>query len=144
MLRKLFSRSPQPAVPVWPNDPKQAIEAVLEQLAAGRNQSAVFSVDEARNYYAQVAAPTPVTIGALVAEIVGNEYLKPEDQVGESQLDRLRQTGWALGDSGNWSREYAEWKDTWARRTVADDIVRALDGFGLPAGYKFARIETLN
>ena len=136
-MRNLFSK---PAKPDWPGEPAEAIAAVFEHLANSRDNTAVLTVDAARNYYAQV------TSGAidkpLIAEVVGDAYLAAADRVDDTRSERLRQDGWRLGESGNWTREFESWDTGTTRRQIADDIVRALDTFPLPAGYRLAAVKT--
>lgn len=82
-----------------------AVAALREVLAQRHGSFAILTVDGERNYYAQFAADeTP----GVYAEIVGNEYLRPADQLSTLQQAEMRARGWEGDGSANWSRQWPD------------------------------------
>jgi hypothetical protein len=85
----------------------------------------VIVTDKSReNLYAQFI--TGEGAPALTAELVGNESLPADERLTPLQIGELRERGWDVGDSGNWTRDYADASTEAARTRIALDALGAL------------------
>lgn len=97
----------------------------LEKINAQRNGSfAIITADASKNYYAQFAAANEVP--GIYAEVVGNSYLAPADQLSESQQGEMRSRGWNGNGSDNWSREWPDSSSAESRQRIAVETLGVL------------------
>jgi hypothetical protein len=134
MLRRLFRASAPEPKPVDTRRPAELIDDALGRLERGDDQFAVFTADDRRNYYVQVA----VTQDGLLGEAVGNHYLAPEHRLGGQAVQRLAALGWTLAETGsedNHTRTWQAWRAGHIRLVTDDLILTLTDCYDMdPAG----------
>lgn len=97
----------------------------LEKINAQRHGSfAIVTADASKNYYAQFAAANEVP--GIYAEVVGNSYLAPADQLSDSQQTEMRSRGWNGNGADNWSREWPDSSSPEDRQRIALETLGVL------------------
>ncbi len=76
------------------------------QTDGGLNNFATFIANDEKNYYVQISGEREGN--SIYAEAVSNQFLKPKDQLNQSQIHLLTEMGWnqPKGDSVNF---YKNW-----------------------------------
>ena len=118
---------------------QQMVEALGKLVREGGGGNyLIFLADPARNVYCQFAAGKGDT--TLHAELTGNDYLAPADQLGDEERSRLRALGWTLEGDGmvNPWRKFHDVVADEARGEVARECLEALAVYGVGSG---ARLE---
>ena len=110
-------------------DKVSAIAESLRRLQeeGGSDSFAIFTADEARNYYIQFLGGQGEPL--LYCEAVGNQSLKPEYSLTADQIAKLVDLGWeqpfqASGMSPNYSRDWLAEDDT-DRLYIAQEVMDA-------------------
>ena len=141
-LKKLFGTREQPAQqPTQPTAVSRehnvtAIAQTLKRIQSegGQGNFCIFIADADKNYYIQFAARA--NDAALYAEVVGNQVLKSDAKLTESQHQQLLAAGWhkqSFEVHGNYSREWTAFDDA-DRLSIAEAVMHTLTRiYGVPS-----------